>query len=58
MSTLTKKELLEAIKDMPMDAEIFPHERSNEYKDSQPYVSYDRIKNQIILFNYYNLSHV
>lgn len=55
---LTKKDLLEAIKDMPMDAEIVPHERSNEYKDSQPYVSYDRTKNQIILFDYYHLSNV
>ena len=55
---IVKKDLLEAIKDMPMDAEIVPHERSNEYKDSQPYASYDCIKNQIILFDYYHLSHV
>ena len=55
---ITKKDLLEAIKDMPMDAETVPHERSNEYKDSEPYVSYDRIKNQTILFDYYHLSHV
>ena len=58
MTILTKKDLIEAIKDMPMDAEIVPHERSNEYKDSQPYVSYDRTKNQIILFDYYHLSNV
>ena len=55
---LTKKDLLETIEDMPMDAEIVPHERSNEHKDAQPYVSYDRTKNQIILFVYYHLSHV
>lgn len=58
MAILTKKDLLEAIEDMPMDAEIVPHERSNEHKDSQPYVSYDRTKNQIILFVYYHLSYV
>ena len=55
---MTKKDLLEAIEDMPMDAEIVPHERSNGHKDAQPYVSYDRTNNQIILFVYYNLSHV
>ena len=55
---MTKKDLLEAIEDMPMDAEIVPHERSSEYKDAQPYVSYDRTKNQIILFDYYHLSYV
>ncbi len=58
MATLTKKDLLEAIEDMPMDAEIVPHEKSNEHKDAKPYVSYDRTKNQIILFVYYHLSHV
>lgn len=29
---LTKKDLLEAIEDIPMDAEIVPHERPNEHR--------------------------
>ena len=55
---MTKKDLLAAIEDMPMDAEIVPHERSIEHEDAKPYVSYDRTKNQIILFVYYHLSYV
>ena len=52
---MTKKELLEAIKDMPEDAEIVPHEKPLDWThDTITMVGYDAKKNEISLFDYYN----
>ena len=54
---LTKKELLKAIEDMPMDAKIVPHEMPFDWTpDTIAMVGYDAKKNEIILFDYYNCS--
>lgn len=54
---LTKKDLLEVLEDMPMDAEIVPHEMPFDWTpDTIAMVGYDAKKNEIILFDYYNYS--
>lgn len=52
---MTKKELLEAIEDMPMDAEVVPHEKPFDWNnDCVAMVTYNAEKNEISLFDYYN----
>ena len=49
---MTKKELLEAIKDMPEDAEVYIHDNANflhYYMVPSEEVDYDKLNNRIII---------
>ena len=50
MATLTKKDLLEAIEDMPMDAEIYMRDPEGYYADDKvDYVECDTSHKRIVI---------
>ena len=49
MATLTKKDLLEAIEDMPMDAEIWISQRTMEDYEEADVIDCDKESNVILI---------
>lgn len=56
---LTKKDLIKALEEIPEDAVIVPHEKPSDWNDDcVAMVGYDAEKNEIRLFDYFDINYV